>query len=62
MNPTVTGTLVGAVLALTALVFGFWGFLLMALFMALGAVAGRIASGKVDVRDLASAFTGRRTS
>jgi uncharacterized membrane protein len=62
MNPTVTGTLVGAVLALTALVFGFWGFLLMALFMAIGAVAGRIASGKVDVRGLASAFTGRRTS
>ena len=42
--------------------FGFWGFLLMALFAGIGALIGRIASGKLDVRGLADAFTGRRTS
>lgn len=62
MSPTITGALVGALLALTALLFGFWGFLLMALFVGIGAVVGRIASGKLDVRGLADAFTGRRTS
>ncbi|UOQ59404.1 DUF2273 domain-containing protein [Leucobacter rhizosphaerae] len=62
MSATLTGALIGAVLALTALIFGFWGFLLLALFMGIGAFLGRIAAGKVDVRGLASAFTGRRTS
>lgn len=62
MSPTITGALIGALLALTALLFGFWGFLLMALFVGIGAVVGRIASGKLDVRGLADAFTGRRTS
>ena len=62
MTPTTTGALIGALLALAALVFGFWGFLLMALFAGIGALIGRIASGKLDVRGLADAFTGRRTS
>jgi hypothetical protein len=34
----------------------------MALFAGIGALIGRIASGKLDVRGLADAFTGRRTS
>lgn len=62
MSATVTGALVGAILAASALVFGFWGFLLVALFMAIGAVVGRIASGQLDVRAVTDAFTGRRTS
>lgn len=62
MTPTTTGALVGALLALAALLFGFWGFLLMALFAGIGAIVGRIVSGKIDVRGLADAFTGRRTS
>ncbi len=62
MSPTTTGALIGALLALAALLFGFWGFLLMALFAGIGAVVGRIASGKIDVRGLADAFTGRRSS
>lgn len=62
MSPTVTGALIGALLALAALLFGFWGFLLLALFAGIGAIVGRIASGKIDVRGLADAFTGRRTS
>lgn len=62
MSTTVIGALTGAILAVVGLVFGFWGFLLTALFMAIGAVIGRIASGKLDVRALTDAFTGRRTS
>lgn len=62
MNATVIGAALGAVLAISALVFGFWGFLLVALFMGIGALIGRIATGKLDVRDLAGALSGRKTS
>ena len=62
MNPTLTGALVGLVLAVAALIFGFWGFLLVALFMAIGAVVGRILSGRIDIRGIANAFSGRSTS
>ncbi|MEV8136161.1 DUF2273 domain-containing protein [Microbacterium chocolatum] len=54
MNATVVGALIGAVLAFAALEFGFWGFLLVALFMGVGALIGRFASGKVDVRRAAA--------
>jgi uncharacterized membrane protein len=62
MTPTTTGALIGALLALAALLFGFWGFILMALFAGVGAIVGRIVSGKLDVRGLADVITGRRTS
>jgi uncharacterized membrane protein len=62
MTGTVVGILTGAILAISALVFGFWGFLLVALFMLIGALIGRIAEGKLDVRGLANAFSGKRTS
>ena len=62
MSATVTGAAIGAVLAISALVFGFWGFLLVGLFMLIGAFVGRIMSGKLDVRDLAGALSGRKTS
>ncbi|MFD4420236.1 DUF2273 domain-containing protein [Agromyces sp. NPDC058484] len=62
MTPTVSGALIGAILAVSIILFGFWGFLLVALFMGIGAVLGRIVSGKLDVRGLATAFSGRRTS
>jgi uncharacterized membrane protein len=62
MSATLTGALIGAVLAVSALLFGFWGFLLVAVFMGIGAVLGRIVSGKLDVRVVADAFSGRRTS
>lgn len=62
MNATVTGALIGAILAVAALLFGFWGFLLVAVFMGVGAVVGRIASGKLDVRGLTDVLTGRRSS
>lgn len=62
MSPIATGALMGAILAASALVFGFWGFLLVAVLMAIGAITGGIVSGRLDVRALAGAFTGRRTS
>ena len=62
MSATSTGALMGAVLAAAALLFGFWGFLLVALFMAIGAVVARVATGQLDLRALAGVFTGRRTS
>jgi uncharacterized membrane protein len=62
MNPTVTGAMIGVILAVAILFFGFWGFLLIAVFMGIGALIGRIISGKIDVRGLANAFSGRRTS
>jgi uncharacterized membrane protein len=62
MSPTITGAVIGAVLAVSIILFGFWGFLLVALFMGVGALLGRIVSGKLDVRGLANAFSGRRTS
>ncbi|MFB4353222.1 DUF2273 domain-containing protein [Microbacterium sp. LWO14-1.2] len=62
MSPTTTGALIGALLALAALQFGFWGFLLVAVLAGIGALVGRIVSGKLDVRSLADVFTGRRTS
>lgn len=62
MTTTIAGAVIGAILAVSIILFGFWGFLLVAVFMAVGAILGRIASGKLDVRGLANAFTGRRTS
>lgn len=62
MSPTITGAVIGAILAVSIILFGFWGFLLVALFMGVGALLGRIVSGKLDVRGLVGAFSGRRTS
>jgi len=62
MSPTITGIAVGAVLAFAALIFGFWGFVLVAVFMAVGLLLGRIIEGKLDLRGLANALSGKRTS
>lgn len=62
MTPTVTGLATGAVLAFAALLFGFWGFLLVALFMGIGAMIGRMAEGKLELRSILDAFAGRRSS
>lgn len=62
MSPALTGALAGLVLALSALIFGFWGFILVALFIAIGAVVGRVVSGQIDIRNVVNAFTGRSTS
>ncbi|NUT71608.1 DUF2273 domain-containing protein [Pseudarthrobacter sp. C4D7] len=62
MTPVVAGAAGGAVLALAALAFGFWGFLLMAIFMGIGAVLGRAAEGRLDLGAVLDALLGRRSS
>lgn len=59
---TLTGLAVGAVLAFAALLFGFWGFLLVAVFMAVGAVVGRVLDGSLDLRSLGDVLRGRSSS
>lgn len=62
MNPTLVGLAVAAVLGWAALSFGFGGFLLMAIFLAVGALVGRFVEGRLDLRSVRDALTGRRSS
>lgn len=62
MNPTFLGLAVAAVLGWAALSHGFGGFLLMAIFLAIGACVGRIMDGRLDLRTVRDALTGRRSS
>lgn len=62
MSPTVSGMAVGATLAITALVFGFWGFIFVALFVAVGAVLGRAAEGRLDLGGVMNALRGKTSS
>ncbi|MCI2959428.1 DUF2273 domain-containing protein [Agromyces atrinae] len=61
-SATRTGILVGAVLALTWIVLGFWAFFFVAFAMAVGALIGRIIDGKLDLTGLVNAFRGKRSS
>jgi uncharacterized membrane protein len=61
-SATRTGIAVGAVLALTAIIFGFWAFVFVAVSMAIGAVIGRVVDGKLDVGVLVDVFRGKRSS
>lgn len=54
--------MIGAVLALTWIVFGFWAFLFVAVAMAIGALIGRIVEGKLDVSSVVSAVQGKKNS
>ncbi|MCB5283380.1 MAG: DUF2273 domain-containing protein [Arthrobacter sp.] len=62
MTPMFAGIAIGATLAITALAFGFWGLLLVALFMAIGAVLGRSAEGRLDLGGVLDALRGNRSS
>lgn len=62
ITATRTGILVGALLALTWIILGFWAFVLVAAAMALGAFIGRILEGKVSLAALVDVFRGKRTS
>jgi len=62
VTATTTGMAVGAVLAISALAFGFWGFVLVAAFIAVGALVGRVVSGRTDVSALLDALRGRLSS
>lgn len=61
-SATRTGILVGAVLALTWVVLGFWPFFFVAVAMAVGALIGRIVEGKLNVAALVDVFRGKRSS
>lgn len=62
MTATKTGILIGAVLALTWAVLGFWAFIFVVVAMAIGALIGRIMEGKLNVNILIDAFRGKRSS
>jgi uncharacterized membrane protein len=62
VTATTTGIAIGAVLGVVAVAFGFWAFLLVAVFIAVGALVGRIASGKLDASSLLDVLRGRRSS
>lgn len=62
MTPSTTGLLVGALLAIAALAFGFWAMLFVALAMAIGFGVGRVVEGRLDLHSLADALRGRRSS
>ncbi|MDY0913787.1 DUF2273 domain-containing protein [Rathayibacter festucae] len=62
MTPSHLGLILGAVLALTGLVFGFWALLWVALAMAIGYGVGRVVEGKLDLSSLADTLRGRRSS
>ncbi|NYE96323.1 putative membrane protein [Psychromicrobium silvestre] len=62
MNGTVAGIAIGAILAFAALAFGFWGFALVLIFMLLGAILGRAFEGKLDLRGVLNALSGKRSS
>lgn len=62
MNLTLAGMAMGAFVAFMSLQFGLWGFLISLLFMAVGALLGRAAEGKLDLRGVLDAIIGRRSS
>lgn len=59
---TVVCAAFGAFLAFMSFQFGFWGFVISAIFIAVGAFIGRAAGGKLDWRGVLDALTGRRSS
>ena len=62
MSPSTTGLVIGAVLALTAVVLGFGAFVVVALGMGIGYGVCRVVEGKLDLRSLGDTLRGRRSS
>ncbi|WFR68100.1 hypothetical protein P9139_07225 [Curtobacterium flaccumfaciens] len=62
MNATVVGMGAGALLAIVALTLGFWAFVVVAVFMLVGGLVARIATGDIDFRRLLDVLRGRRSS
>lgn len=58
-SSTIVGLAVGAVLAFAGLQFGFWGFLLVALLMAVGAFVARVLDGTIVLGNVVDALRGR---
>jgi uncharacterized membrane protein len=57
---TVAGGAAGIALAFAALEFGFWGFLLVLVLGAIGAVIGAVTTGRLDLRAAFQAARGGR--
>jgi uncharacterized membrane protein len=62
VTTTSKGMLIGAVLALSAVAFGFWAMILVAVAIVIGWGVGRVVEGKLDVKGLTDALRGRRSS
>ncbi|WP_309615216.1 DUF2273 domain-containing protein [Salinibacterium sp.] len=62
MKPSLVGMLVGAVLALTWIEYGFWAFFFVALAVSIGALVGRFVEGKLDPGAVLDAVRGKRSS
>jgi len=62
VNATLIGAVVAGALAIVWIVLGFWAFVLVAVAALVGAVIGRVVDGRLDVRAVADAFRGRRSS
>ena len=62
MTTTTKGMAIGVVLALTAVAFGFWPMILVAVAIVIGWGVGRVLAGELDVKGLTDALRGRRTS
>ncbi len=62
MTSAKTGILIGAVLAIVGIEYGFWPFVFVAVAMGIGAVVGRVADGKLDPASLVDVFRGKRSS
>ncbi|CAD6008925.1 DUF2273 domain-containing protein [Agreia sp. COWG] len=61
-STTRVGIVIGAVLALSWVAFGFWAFVFVAFAMAVGAIVGRIIDGKLNVNEMVDVFRGKRSS
>ncbi|MDP9026670.1 MAG: hypothetical protein M3N46_03830 [Actinomycetota bacterium] len=60
LTPAVIGGAAGVVLAFAGLAFGFWGFLLVLILGAIGAVIGAAVTGNLDLRAAVDAARGGR--
>ncbi|PPF74676.1 hypothetical protein C5E07_13355 [Pseudoclavibacter sp. RFBJ3] len=54
--------LIGAVLALTWIILGFWAFFFVVIAMLIGGLIGRILDGKLNASALVDVLRGRNTS
>lgn len=62
MNNSTIGLIVGGVLAVVAVVLGFWQVLVVAVFMTVGWAVGKTLDGELDVAALVDAVRGRSRS
>ena len=62
MKPTYLGMLIGAVLALSWIEYGFWAFFFVAIAVTIGALVGRFVEGKLDPSAILDAVKGKRSS